>query len=222
VEHFESEMTHFLSHARTSHPSVNVRFYIVDNNCTDKTPEKLQSLVSRHQDVKILKCGTQGYGAALKHGFSAARENHFVSFLDFDNTYPMLSLLELLNELNTKNLDLIYGARLHSQSEIEPVRRFGNSFYVKLMSVLVRSPLSDVCSGMRLFRSEHIDSVIALNSDDLAFSIHLTSHAILNRWRIGELPIQYRKRIGQSKLSVIKDGSKFLYVIMKAGILGKV
>jgi glycosyltransferase involved in cell wall biosynthesis len=221
VDHFEAEMAHFLNHTKLSFPLMDVKFYIIDNNCTDSTPEKLQGLVSRHQSVEVLKCGIQGYGAALKHGFTAARNHHFVSFLDFDNTYPMVSILDLLSELKNKNLDLIYGARLHAQSEIELIRRIGNTIYVKLMSLLIRSPLSDVCSGMRVFRSEHVDSVVSLNSDDLAFSIHLTTHAILNRWRIGEVPIQYRKRVGSSKLSLVKDGTRFLLIIIKAGLFGK-
>lgn len=219
---FEAEMSQFISTAASLHPYLDVKFYVVENNSTDKTAEKLMALTSRFDKLELLNCKVQGYGAALKHGFAAAKDNEFISFLDFDNTYPMVRLFEMLDELRERKLDLIYGARLHEESKIDPVRRLGNRLYVVLLKAFLRSDLSDVCSGMRIFRSDLAGSIVELKKNDLAFSIQLTSHALLNNWKIGELPINYRKRVGSSKLSVVRDGLTFLLVAIKAGILKKI
>lgn len=221
VANFEAEMSHFMNTAAYRYPELEIKFYVVENNSTDHTAEKLADLAGRFEHFQLLRCKTQGYGAALKHGFGIAKGHHYISFLDFDNTYPMANLFEMVTELRSKKLDLIYGARLHQDSEIDPVRRAGNRLYVVLLKALLRSNLSDVCSGMRVFRSELAGSIVQLNKDDLAFSIQLTSHALLNNWKIGELPIHYRRRVGSSKLSVIKDGFAFLLVAVKAGIFKK-
>lgn len=222
VTHFESEMSQFLAMASVYHPHLDIKFYVVDNNSTDGTGESLTQLAAKYRAVQLLKCNTQGYGAALKYGFDAAKSNQYISFLDFDNTYPMAALFKLLAELEEKKLDLIYGARLHAESEIDPIRRFGNRLYVVLLKLLMRSNLSDVCSGMRVFRSELAHSIIKLEKNDLAFSIQLTGYALLNKWKVGELPISYRKRVGHSKLSVIRDGTVFLLVAIRTGLLKKV
>ena len=217
VDYFEKELSDFLASV-ASNPGLEVKFYIVDNNSTDKTSEKLAVLASKYRDVTVCKCDSQGYGAALKYGFTQAASNHFLGFLDFDNTYPMISFIDLLERLKSQNLDLVFGARLHSSSKIDPVRRAGNFLFVCLLKVLLGSELSDVCSGMRVFKAEHVNKIASLKSNDLSFSIHFTSIAVIKKWRVGEVPILYRERIGASKLSVHKDGVKFLLIAIKAFI----
>jgi len=222
VANFEAEMSHFMGVASALYPQLEINFYVVENNSTDKTAEKLSQMAARHSKVQVVSCSTQGYGAALKHGFVIAKKHHYISFLDFDDTYPMADILEMLAELQQKGLDLIYGARLHEDSKIDPVRKFGNRLYVLMLKTLLRSHLSDVCSGMRVFRSELANQVVKLDKNDLAFSIQFTSFALLSNWKIGEMPIKYRKRVGASKLSVVKDGITFLVVAIKAGLLKKI
>lgn len=222
VVHFEEELSQFIAAAESLHPHLEIKFYVVDNNSTDGTSDKLKQMASRFEKLQVLNCTIQGYGAALKHGFKYAKSHNYLSFMDFDNTYPMQSLFKLLTEIENKKLDLIYGARLHPDSKIDPVRRAGNRLYVILLNALMGSDLSDVCSGMRVFRSELSGSITELDKNDLAFSIQLTGHALLSKWKIGELPINYRKRVGDSKLSLIKDGLAFLSVALKAGVFKKV
>ena len=65
---------------------------------------------------------------------------------------------------------------------------------------------------MRVFRSSLKNGVLDLKSNDLSFSIDFTSFVLMNNWKISEYPIFYRDRVGESKLSVIKDGWVFLFV----------
>lgn len=217
---FETELALFADQVATE-PLLRVHFFIVDNNSTDQSAALLAELSKRNQGlVTVLSCAVQGYGAALKHGFLQARGFDYVTFLDFDNTYPLLAMLDLLKHATDQQHDLVYGARLHAGSQIEPVRKLGNGFYVFLLKLLCRYPLSDACSGQRVFRAQHIDTICSLVQNDLSFSIELTMCAINRKWSISEKPIAYRGRTGESKLSVVGDGFKFLSIILRERFKG--
>ncbi|MGZ3726648.1 MAG: glycosyltransferase family 2 protein [Pseudobdellovibrio sp.] len=223
ISYFQTELESFLQHLSDHRQDINVRFYIIENNSTDGTYTQLQALSEKFpQHLLIEQCKRQGYGASLKHGFSKFNaDSDYLAFLDFDNTYPLMSLPPLLDKVQSENLDMVFGARLHRDSQIDWVRHLGNAFYVKLLRTLIRAELSDVCSGMRVFKSSLAGSIASLSEDDLSFSIQLTSFAHVKKWKLGEHSIMYRARVGESKLSVVSDGVKFLIVLIKTVLTNK-
>lgn len=217
---FSAELSKFCIEFKQNFPEFILNVLIVDNNSTDKSKVLLEAAqLPDGQAMQVLDCQRQGYGAALKFGFSHIQSTYY-SFLDLDNTYPLLDLIPMLKKLREENLDMIYGARIHQMSDISFIRGFGNKFYVLLLKHLLHCQLSDVCSGMRIFTAQKQPEVLKLNRDDLSFSIQLTGYSVLQKWKTAEIPIDYRERIGESKLSVIKDGWLFLIVIIKQYLYG--
>lgn len=213
---FFQELADFEIQFANSFSDIGLQFYFVDNNSTDRSLE----LLRQYQGGKycILRCEEQGYGAALKFGFrkaASSTETQWLAFLDLDNTYPLPSLIVMLQKLQQNNLDMVYGARIHQRSQIPLVRGMGNRFYVLLSKILFKSRLSDVCSGMRIFKQSRLSPILNLQTIDLSFSIDFSVEALLGHWALGEVPIDYRERIGESKLSVLKDGFCFLFVLLK-------
>ncbi len=217
ISFFETELESFLNHLTAHRADLDIKLYIIENNSTDDTHNQLILMAKKFPEhLHIDQCSKQGYGAALKYGFDKFKNNSdFLAFLDFDNTYPLMSLFPLVDKISREDLDMVFGARLHRESEIDWIRHAGNSFYVGLLRTLIRAELSDVCSGMRVFKAGLVESITALSEDDLSFSIQLTSFATLKKWKLGEHSIMYRKRVGESKLSVVSDGFKFLFVLLK-------
>ena len=219
---FEKELDDFYNYLSKNHQELEVRFVIVDNNSTDRSKEYLDLLASRHAGkVSVISCSTQGYGAALKMGFNEVKNFKYISFLDLDDTYPMLDLFKMYSLIEKMNYDIVYGARLHTTSEIGFVRKLGNSFYVSLLKFLFKSSLTDACSGMRMFKSEKIDEVLNLSDNGLSFSIQFTSYVLVKKWKLNEIPINYRNRVGESKLSVFFDGFNFLFSLLKVYLFDK-
>lgn len=197
-------------------PEYELYFYFIDNNSTDRSSQLLRQYQNKNRHV--LTCTVQGYGAALKYGFQEAGlspQASWLGFLDLDNTYPLQNIIEMLQKLQNENLDMVYGARIHQQSRIPFIRGAGNQFYVLLAKILFKSNLSDVCSGMRIFKKSHLEQVLKLQTNDLSFSIDLSAEALLRHWALGEVQINYRDRIGESKLSVMRDGFLFLFVLVR-------
>ena len=214
IPYFEVELGKLQQRFSAEFPQAELSVTVVDNNSTDGSAELLYKLAGRMPFVRVERCATQGYGAALKHGFAAAKGD-YLSFLDLDNTYPMEQLLDMFRLIQKQNFDIVYGARLHPHSDIGLIRKLGNIFYVFLLRILLNSGLTDVCSGMRVFRSDRKAAVLALSRNDLSFSIEFTAFALTDNWKISELPVPYRDRVGDSKLSVIRDGFVFLYVVLR-------
>lgn len=217
IPFFEAELRDFYEYFCESFPDYSLSVVVVDNNSNDGSWQLLQGLSANSAFVRLERCTTQGYGAALKHGF-AVSDSEFIAFLDLDNTYPMKNLVDLLKLIQQKELDIVYGARLHAASDISLIRKSGNLLYVYLLKWLLGSGLSDVCSGMRVFRSASKKEVLALAANDLSFSIELTALALGQKWKIDEFPVDYRDRVGESKLSIVKDGFSFLLVVLKRGL----
>lgn len=212
---FAQELFDFINRFHEKHNNIKLEVIIVDNNSTDNSQTMLKEVELKNPaHIKLIKCSTLGYGAALKCGFSSSDAN-YLSFADLDNTYPLASLLDLFSKLLQEGMDMVYGARIHPRSKISYIRYWGNQFYVFLMKLFFKSKLTDVCSGMRVFRANFKTSILNIPTDDLSFSIGLTAHALINKWKISEVPILYRERTGVSKLSVSKDGFLFLKMIVK-------
>jgi hypothetical protein len=93
------------------------------------------------------------------------------------------------------------------------IREVGNRFYAAVISWLSGVSVSDTASGMRIFRKSLLPRLSPLPSG-LHFTPAMTARAACMGAKIVETPIPYAERQGQSKLSVVGDGLRFLEVIL--------
>jgi glycosyltransferase involved in cell wall biosynthesis len=182
---------------------------IVDDGSSDHTAQR----VSGYQNVNLIRHShNMGYGAALKTGFHAAQGN-YIGFLDADGTYPPECFPLLCKEL-TKGADLVVGSRRSgSETEMPLVRRLGNFVWSNLISLLGGERVLDPASGMRVFRRQILEKLYPL-PDGLNLTPVMSTRAIHENINVVEVPIPYRERVGRSKLSVVRDGTRFLNSII--------
>ena len=150
----------------------------------------------------------RGYGAALKTGFSKANGD-LIGFLDADGTYPP----EYFPQLCQKALngsELVIGTRLSgTDSKMPLTRRVGNFFFATLLTILGRQKVSDSASGMRVFKRSILERIYPL-PDGLNLTPVMSTRAVHEGIKMAEVPIPYDERVGNSKLSVVRDGTLFL------------
>jgi hypothetical protein len=155
----------------------------------------------------------RGYGAALKTGFAAA-SHELIGFLDGDATYPPEQFPDLCKEILEDRADLVIGSRLAGRdTEMPVIRRIGNRFFAGLLSLVGRASVTDSASGMRVVRRSTLELLSPL-PDGLNLTPVMSTRAVHERVRVIELPIPYRERVGESKLSVAGDGWRFLRTII--------
>ena len=103
------------------------------------------------------------------------------------------------------------------QSGMPFVRRVGNLLFAQVLSWIAATPVSDSASGMRVFPKSILPRLLPL-PDGLDFIVGLSTRALHEDPRVLEIPIPYAERKGRSKLSVIRDGFRFLGTFIIVGV----
>jgi glycosyltransferase involved in cell wall biosynthesis len=215
IPRFLDELTLFKANFSVQFPQTKLEVIFVNNNSTDLSKDLLLKYTNKHLEVKVLDCAKQGYGAALKYGFSSSLSDYY-SFLDLDNTYPLDTLYNAFKIISENgSIDMLMTNRFSKLSKMPLIRSFGNHFFAQLVSLLFRTQINDACSGMRIIHSQRIQEVIGLSCDGLDFSIQLTCVSLKKKWSIHYLDMLYNQRDGVSKLSIVKDGLLFLKAVLK-------
>jgi hypothetical protein len=188
----------------------DLELIVVDDGSCDKTAD----IAAGYPDVCLIcQPVNRGYGAALKTGFSAAQGN-LLGFLDADGTYPPEHFPNLCRVALDEEADLVIGSRMAgAESEMPLVRRVGNFIFANLVSLLGNHHVSDSSSGMRIIRKEALPRLYPL-PDGLNFTPVMSTRALHEEISWVEVPIPYKERVGRSKLSVVRDGTRFLYTIV--------
>jgi glycosyltransferase involved in cell wall biosynthesis len=209
-------IAHVIERVLAIQPSLNhvgvggLELIVVDDGSCDATA----NIVARYPDVRLICHGkNRGYGAAIKTGFRHARGT-LLAFLDADGTYPPEYLPELCREALERPADIVIGSRMSGCASRMPlVRRIGNGFFAGLLSLLTAAQVTDSASGMRVIRSEVLPMLYPL-PDGLNFTPVMSTRALHENLRVIEVPIPYQERLGRSKLSIIRDGQRFLSSIL--------
>ncbi|HOG46437.1 MAG TPA: glycosyltransferase family 2 protein [Anaerolineae bacterium] len=193
---------------------------VVDDGSSDGTAQAVARFAAgctqRRKRVRLLQHeANRGYGAALQTGFAAAGGS-LLAFLDADCTYPPEHLPELCRSLlHAPEVDLVLGDRLHSHASQMPlVRRIGNALFAAMVGLLTRRPAVDCCSGMRVMHASTWRALGPLPTG-LDFTPAMTVRALLSGVTIGQVVIPYYERVGRSKLSVLRDGVRFVRTIVR-------
>lgn len=183
---------------------------VVDDGSRDATAE----LAAAVDGVTVLRHeGNRGYGAAIKTGFRAARGD-LLAFLDADGTYPPEAYPEMARALLAEGADVVVGSRMVLAGSGMPLaRRVGNRFFVGVVNLVGAARITDSASGQRILRRSALERLYPL-PDGLNFTPVMTTRALHEDLRMIEVPIRYRERVGDSKLSVIHDGRRFLGTIL--------
>ncbi len=182
---------------------------VVDDGSRDRTAE----VVRKYKSVNLI-CHrvNRGYGAALKTGLSRS-SGDIVAFLDADGTYPPEYFPKLIRTV-IDGADLAIGSRMAGEkTDMPATRRIGNWIFANLVTLLGNRRVSDSASGMRVFRRAILTQLYPL-PDGLNFTPIMSLRAIHEGLKVVEIPIPYHERVGRSKLSVIKDGLRYLQSIV--------
>ncbi|NKB86899.1 MAG: glycosyltransferase [Acidobacteria bacterium] len=180
---------------------------VVDDGSDDGTGDAAEAAgarVVRHPYNK-------GNGAAVKSGLRAARGEK-ICLLDADGQHDPGEIQRLLDRLGDH--DLIIGYRSGGAGG-GWTRWFGNWFYNRLASYLARRPILDVTSGFRAARLAPMAEFIPLYPNGFSYPITSTLALIKAGYNVDFEPINVSKRVGKSKIRIIRDGSRFVMIALR-------
>jgi glycosyltransferase involved in cell wall biosynthesis len=156
-----------------------------------------------------------GNGAAIKSGIRAAR-GRFLVFMDGDGQHRPEDIPKLIAQ--SRNYHMVVGAR--AKGSKRRVHRYAaNVVYNLLASYVTRFKVKDLTSGFRLLSRLDAVRFIDLLPNTFSYPTTLTLAFLRSGLTIKYVPIQTLYRAGQSKISLVTDGIRFLLIITKIATL---
>ena len=179
---------------------------VVDDGSSDGTFQAAKALAGGKTKVFRHEVNS-GKVAALRTGVEHATGD-IIIFTDADYTYPARYVPDLVREIE-KGADLVLGARMQERENIPAFNRIGNNIFSFLATYISCMRIKDSQTGMRAFRRQMFDK-LDVKAKGLEFETKMTVRAAKLGYKIVEVPIEYRERVGKSKLRPIKDGARML------------
>lgn len=172
---------------------------VVDNGSTDSTAS-----VAKDSGATVLREERRGYGYACLKGIEYARQKQpdIVVFLDGDySDYPE-EMSSLVKPIIEDGYDMVLGSRLmgRRQKGSMPLQSiYGNKFGTFLIRLLFGFSYTDLGP----FRAIRFDRLLDLNMQDRTYgwTVEMQIKAVKKGYKIKEVPVNYRVRIGKSKVS---------------------
>ena len=187
--------------------------YVYDNNSSDATG----SIAAEHGAI-VRTERRQGKGNVVRQMMRDIDADYYL-MVDGDDTYPAEAAPDLLAPLLADEADMCVGDRLSNGTYCEENDRafhgFGNNLVRVLIKWIYGFKFSDVMTGYRAYNAVFAKTMPVL-SPGFEIETELSIHAVDKRWRIAEVPIDYRDRPegSESKLNTFSDGLKVLLMIM--------
>lgn len=198
---------------RATLASLPLRFEIVvvDDGSKDNTRRE-----AKRSGARVLASSENGgYGWALKRGI-AGSDSEYIAIIDADGTYPAETLIPMLEIANTA--DMVIGDRSGAMSNVPLIRRPAKWLLNKLANYLADRKIPDLNSGLRVFKRDSLARFIPLLPDAFSFTTTITLCMLCTKMQVEYIPVDYAKRVGQSKIRP-RDFFSFVLLVLRIVML---
>ncbi len=190
----------------------NAEVIVVNDGSTDDT----LAICEQHGVTVVTHPYSKGNGAAIKTG-AKSEKGEVIVFLDGDGQHKSEDIPRLLEKLAT-GYDLVVGAR-GKQSQADSFRAIANGVYNWLSSAITGHKILDLTSGFRAVKADKFKEFLYLLPNGFSYPTTSTMAFFRAGYSVGYMPIQTGQRLGESHISLLKDGIRFLLIIFKVGTL---
>ncbi len=192
------------------------RFLVVDGNSQDQTVDVAKKL---YADVLFQK--GRGKGDAIANGLRFVKENYeYLVLTDADYTYPAEHIPHMIKILEENpHVGMVCGNRFNSHlhlSAMGNIYYFGNRFLAFTHNLFNGVGLQDPLTGLRVIRWNIIKDWQP-KSESFDIEVELNYYIERQGYKIAELEIPYRERVGEKKLK-LSDGMIILRRILTESI----
>ena len=187
--------------------------YVYDNCSVDDTAR-----LAAEAGAVVRREGVKGKGNVIRRMFREVDAECYV-MVDGDDTYPSESARALVEAITLHGADMAVGDRLSTtyfNENKRPMHNSGNRLVRKLVRSIYHVDVRDIMTGYRAF-SRRFVKLFPVMSGQFEIETEMTIHALDKRFRLVEIPIDYRDRVAgssASKLNTLSDGRRVLQTIL--------
>jgi len=200
-------------------PPVVTEVIVVDNGSRDRTPE-----VARAAGARVVHEPRRGYGRACLAGIAAATDPDVVVFLDGDRSDYPAQLVDVVAPILEGRADLVIGSRRLGRREpgAHPWHSvLGTRLCVAYMNLVVGSRATDL-GPFRAITTAALRQ-LDMRDPDFGWTVEMQMKAARAGLRVVEVPVDYRPRLGRSKVSgtvsgSLRAGTKILALITRRAL----
>ena len=173
---------------------------VVNNNSSDNTFD-----LAKETKAIVVTETKQGYGFALRRGLYEASGDLLIT-AEPDGTFEADDIRKLL--LYSEEFDVVFGTRtakglIWDNAKMDGFLRYGNVAVAKLLEYIHNGPcLTDVGCTLKIIRRDayqKIKSLIRVGGSH--FSPEFMVICIRSHLKCVEIPVNYKERIGESKIT---------------------
>ena len=185
---------------------------VVDGKSSDRTVE-----IAKNLGAKVIYQDGKGKGDALAKALENVDPNvDYIILTDADYTYPAEYVPEMIKTLKENPLvGMVCGNRLNGDVDkkaLHSIFHIGNQLLAWAHKMLNGVPLQDPLTGLRVIRTEVLQGW-CIKSKGFDIEVELNQMVERRGFKIVEIPISYRARLGEKKLKV-KHGITILKRIL--------
>lgn len=191
---------------------------VVNNNSNDSTVE-----VAKKAGAIVLDEPRRGYGWACLKGIEHSKtlKTEIIVFLDGDySDYPQ-EIPDVLAPIFETDMDMVIGSRVLGKREkgsLTPQQVFGNWLATKLIRLFYRAKFTDL-GPFRAIKSKSLEQ-LKMSDKTYGWTIEMQIKAAKHKMKFCEVPVNYKKRIGVSKVSgtvkgTVLAGIKIIFAVFK-------
>lgn len=186
---------------------------VVDDGSTDDTA----ALCRQHRVKVVSHPHSKGNGAAIKTGARVAA-GEVLAFMDADGQHKPADLPVLLEKFNEGH-DMVVGAR-SSGSQAGLHRALANDIFSRFATWMVQQPVMDLTSGFRVVKADKFRKFLYLLPNGFSYPTTITMSFFRAGYSVAYVPIHTPRRAsGKSHIRPMRDGLRFLLIIIKVGTL---
>jgi glycosyltransferase involved in cell wall biosynthesis len=192
-----------IGHVLREVPPLASEVIVVDNGSRDRTAE-----VARAGGARVVVEPRRGYGQACLAGISAAGDADVIAFLDGDySDYPQ-QLTQVVAPLLAAEADLVIGSR-HRGRRTPGSHPWHAELGTRLCVALMNALIGTAATDLGPFRAITGPALRRLDMRDRGFgwTVEMQVKARQRGLRVREVPVDYRPRLGRSKISGTVSGS---------------
>jgi glycosyltransferase involved in cell wall biosynthesis len=184
---------------------------VVDDGSDDETAAEAQKAGAR----VISHPYNIGNGAAIKTGIRQAMGSILV-MMDGDGQHKPEDIPKLLN--NMDRFDVVVGAR-SGDSESHLHRKLANGCYNLFASYVCKRKIPDLTSGFRAIKTDIARQFVSLLPNSFSYPTTITMAVLRSGYSLAYVPIKANRRVGKSKIKLMRDGTHFFFIILKIATL---